>query len=87
MPPSRYAKKSAAHTFFHFAGQVHSVLDRISAFVSKVRSGEHVGATGKKLVNVVAIGIGGSQLGPEFVNEALRADAEAMGCAEGRTLR
>jgi len=67
--------------------EVHGVLDRVNAFTEKVRTGAHTGATGKKLLNVVAIGIGGSQLGPEFVNEALRADTEAMKAAEGRTLR
>merc|ERR1712038_1685176 len=45
------------------------------------------GATGKPLKNFVCIGIGGSQLGPEFVNEALRADAAAATVAHGRTLR
>merc|ERR1712038_1477979 len=45
------------------------------------------GATGKPLKNFVCIGIGGSQLGPEFVNEALRADAAATAASEGRTLR
>lgn len=67
--------------------EVHEVRDKIEAFTEKVRSGAHVGATGKPLKNVVAIGIGGSQLGPEFVNEALRADATAAKAAEGRTLR
>jgi len=66
---------------------VHSVRDSIESFVAKVRSGEHKGATGKPLKNYVAIGIGGSQLGPEFVCEALRADADAAVAAEGRSLR
>jgi len=66
---------------------VHAVRDKIEAFTNKVRSGEFVGATGKPLKNFVCIGIGGSQLGPEFVNEALRADATAAKAAEGRTLR
>lgn len=66
---------------------VHSVRDAIETFVAKVRSGEHVGATGKPLKNYVCIGIGGSQLGPEFVAEALRADATAAAASEGRTLR
>ena len=51
---------------------VHSVLDRIEKFSSAVRSGETKGFTGKNLKNIVAIGIGGSFLGPEFVYEALR---------------
>lgn len=66
---------------------VHDVLGRIEAFVSKVRSGEWVGHTGKNLTDVVAIGIGGSYLGPEFVYEALRKDAKASKAAEGRRLR
>jgi glucose-6-phosphate isomerase len=40
--------------------QVHVVLNKIAAFTEKVRSGEWVGATGKKLSAVVSIGIGGS---------------------------
>lgn len=54
---------------------VHDVLDRISAFSAKVRDGSFAGFTGKKLKNIVAIGIGGSFLGPEFVFEALKHDA------------
>jgi len=67
--------------------EVHEVLDRIYAFADKVRSGEHAGATGKKLVNVVSIGIGGSYLGPEFVYEAMRTDSACAEAAEGRSLR
>ena len=51
---------------------VHAVLKRIAAFADSVRSGQWVGATGKKLTHVVSVGIGGSYLGPEFVYEALR---------------
>ena len=51
---------------------VWEVLDKIKAFTDKVRDGEWVGVTGKPLVNVVAIGIGGSFLGPLFVHTALR---------------
>ena len=39
--------------------QVHEVQDKIAAFASRVRSGKHLGATGKTLTNVVSIGIGG----------------------------
>ena len=53
---------------------VHRVLNDIEAFSSKVRSGEFKGFSGKKLKNIVAIGIGGSYLGTEFVYEALRHD-------------
>lgn len=66
---------------------VHAVRDKMEAFTNKVRNNEFVGVTGKPLKNYVCIGIGGSQLGPEFVNEALRADATASKAAEGRTLR
>merc|ERR1740124_1650005 len=66
---------------------VHAVREKIDAFTAKVRSGEFVGATGKPLINFVCVGIGGSQLGPEFVNEALRGDPTAAKAAEGRTLR
>ena len=51
---------------------VWEVLDKIKAFTDKVRDGEWKGVTGKPLVNVVAIGIGGSFLGPLFVHTALR---------------
>ncbi|KAG7401137.1 hypothetical protein PHYBOEH_002695 [Phytophthora boehmeriae] len=66
---------------------VHEVLEAIRAFSSKVRDGQFVGATGKKLKNVISIGIGGSYLGPEFVFEALRHEPAAKAAAEGRNLR
>ncbi|CDF33354.1 glucose-6-phosphate isomerase [Chondrus crispus] len=66
---------------------VHEVLDKIKGFTDKVRSGAWVGATGKTLTDVVAIGIGGSYLGPEFVFEALRMDPKASAAASGRRLR
>jgi glucose-6-phosphate isomerase len=52
--------------------QVHEVLDRMSAFSVKVRSGEWKGHTGKRILNVVNIGIGGSDLGPVMAYEALK---------------
>jgi glucose-6-phosphate isomerase len=52
---------------------VHAVLDRMSAFAEKVRSGDWTGHTGKRIRNVVSIGIGGSDLGPVMAYEALRA--------------
>jgi glucose-6-phosphate isomerase len=52
--------------------QVHEVLDRMSAFCERVRSGEHKGHTGKPIRNIVNIGIGGSDLGPVMAYEALR---------------
>ena len=47
--------------------------DAVDAFAERVRSGEHRGATGKVLKNVVVVGIGGSSLGPAFLYEALKA--------------
>ena len=51
--------------------EVHAVLDKVYAFADKVRSGEWVGVTGKRISTVVNIGIGGSDLGPVMVYEAL----------------
>ena len=51
---------------------VHEVLDKMASFSSKVRSGEWVGHTGKRIRTVVNIGIGGSDLGPVMAYEALR---------------
>ncbi len=50
---------------------VHEVLDSMSAFAERVRSGEWKGVTGKRIETVVNIGIGGSDLGPVMVYEAL----------------
>ncbi|HTY18559.1 MAG TPA: glucose-6-phosphate isomerase [Myxococcota bacterium] len=52
--------------------QVHEVLDRMAAFCDRVRSGAWKGHTGKRIRNVVNIGIGGSDLGPVMAYEALR---------------
>ena len=51
---------------------VHEVLDRMSAFAERIRSGEWTGHTGKPIRNVVNVGIGGSDLGPVMAYEALR---------------
>jgi len=67
--------------------EVWGVLDSMKAFSEKVRSGVWTGQTGKKLTDVVAIGIGGSYLGVEFVYEALRTDPDAAKAAEGRRVR
>mmetsp|Transcript_4172 Transcript_4172/g.9691 ORF Transcript_4172/g.9691 Transcript_4172/m.9691 type:complete len:662 (+) Transcript_4172:57-2042(+) len=66
---------------------VWEVLEKIKDFSNKVRSGEWKGVTGKPLKNVVAIGIGGSFLGPLFVHTALRTEPIAAMESEGRTLR
>ena len=52
--------------------EVHAVLDKMSVFSNRVRSGEWKGATGKRIRNVVNIGIGGSDLGPVMAYEALK---------------
>ncbi len=52
--------------------QVHQVLDRMSAFSDRVRSGNWKGHTGRPIRNVINIGIGGSDLGPVMAYEALR---------------
>ena len=52
--------------------KVHAVLDKMSAFADRVRSGAWKGHTGKRILNVVNIGIGGSDLGPVMAYEALR---------------
>lgn len=65
--------------------QVHDVLDNIKKFSADVRSGKILGATGKRIKNFVAVGIGGSYLGPDFVYEALKTDPEAASaCAQGQ---
>lgn len=52
--------------------EVHAVLDRMTAFSERVRSGEWKGHTGKRIRNVINIGIGGSDLGPVMAYEALK---------------
>jgi glucose-6-phosphate isomerase len=52
--------------------QVHAVLDRMTEFSNRIRSGEWKGHTGKPIRNIINIGIGGSDLGPVMAYEALR---------------
>ncbi|THH41701.1 glucose-6-phosphate isomerase [Neolewinella litorea] len=52
--------------------EVNEVLDRMRAFTRRIHSGEHTGYSGKPLTKVVNIGIGGSDLGPVMVTEALK---------------
>ncbi len=52
--------------------QVHAVLDKMATFSNRVRSGEWKGYTGKRIRNIVNIGIGGSDLGPHMAYEALK---------------
>lgn len=56
---------------------VHAVLKKIYAFAERVRNGEWTGITGKRIETVVNIGIGGSDLGPVMVYEALKPYADA----------
>ncbi|RXF06101.1 glucose-6-phosphate isomerase [Pseudoalteromonas sp. PS5] len=56
--------------------QVNAELEKLKAFSQRVRSGEWVGYTGKAVKNVVAIGVGGSNLGPQMVTDALAAYAD-----------
>jgi len=51
---------------------VHEVLDRMAAFADRVRGGDWKGYTGKRIRNVINVGIGGSDLGPVMAYEALR---------------
>ncbi|MGH8902909.1 MAG: glucose-6-phosphate isomerase [Egibacteraceae bacterium] len=57
-------------------GDVHAVLDRMADFSRRIRSGEWRGYTGKRIANVVNIGIGGSDLGPAMAYEALKDDSD-----------
>jgi glucose-6-phosphate isomerase len=52
--------------------EVHAVLDKMTAFCNRVRSGEWKGHTGNRIRNVINIGIGGSDLGPVMAYEALK---------------
>ena len=56
---------------------VHAVLDAMGAFTDRLRNGEWTGATGQRIKTVVNIGIGGSDLGPVMVYQALRHYADA----------
>ncbi|MFM7175025.1 MAG: glucose-6-phosphate isomerase, partial [Caldilinea sp.] len=60
--------------------EVHAVLDKMSLFAERVRQGEWLGFTGRRIRNVVNIGIGGSDLGPVMAYEALRHYSERSLC-------
>ena len=69
----RYSGDLALHIDGHnVMPEVHAVLQRVKAFTHAVRDGEWTGWTGKRITDVVNIGIGGSDLGPAMVTEALR---------------
>ncbi len=52
--------------------EVHAVLEKMAAFSNRVRSGEWKGHTGKRIKNIINVGIGGSDLGPVMAYEALK---------------
>jgi glucose-6-phosphate isomerase len=56
--------------------QVHAVLDRMADFATRVRTGAWTGFTGRRIRNVVNVGIGGSDLGPAMAYEALRHESQ-----------
>ena len=60
--------------------EVHAVLEKMAAFTDRVRSGEWRGHSGKRIKNVINIGIGGSDLGPVMAYEALRHYSERSMC-------
>jgi glucose-6-phosphate isomerase len=60
------------HEGHNVVPDVHAVLDKMAAFSDRVRSGDWKGHTGKRIRNVINIGIGGSDLGPVMAYEALR---------------
>ena len=63
---------SLRHDGVDVVSEVHDVLDRMAAFCERVRSGAWAGYTGRRIRNVINIGIGGSDLGPVMAYEALR---------------
>jgi glucose-6-phosphate isomerase len=56
--------------------EVHAVLDKMGDFATRVRGGSWLGHTGKRIRNIVNVGIGGSDLGPAMAYDALRAYAD-----------
>jgi glucose-6-phosphate isomerase len=55
--------------------QVHEVLDQIREYSDAIRAGKIRGATGKMITNIIAVGIGGSYLGPAYIHEVLKVPA------------
>jgi glucose-6-phosphate isomerase len=76
-PAAHTVLRAPRHTSLHIAGvdaveQVHEVLDRMAELANRVRDGHWRGSTGRRLRTVINVGIGGSDLGPQMVYEALR---------------
>jgi glucose-6-phosphate isomerase len=63
---------SILHDGQNVVPEVHAVLDKMAGFADRVRSGDWKGHTGKRIRNVINVGIGGSDLGPVMAYEALR---------------
>ena len=63
---------SIVHDGRNVVPEVHAVLDRMADFVNRLRTGAWTGHTGKRIRNVINIGIGGSDLGPVMAYEALK---------------
>jgi glucose-6-phosphate isomerase len=63
---------SILHDGQNVVPEVHAVLDKMAAFADRVRGGAWTGHTGKRIRNVINIGIGGSDLGPVMAYEALK---------------
>lgn len=86
------AKKEQAGTIIAHDGvdavkEVHEVLDSVREFTDAIRSGELRGYTGKRLRNIVSVGIGGSYLGPEFLHEVLKTEPDGINSSLGYSLR
>ena len=67
--------------------EVHQVLNQIKTFSEGVRNGDIRGYTGKRLRNIISVGIGGSYLGPEFLHEVLKTEPDGVNSALGYNLR
>jgi glucose-6-phosphate isomerase len=63
---------SIVHDGQNVVPEVHAVLDKMAAFADRLRGGAWTGHTGKRIRNVINIGIGGSDLGPVMAYEALK---------------
>jgi len=85
------ANKSEIGTIFvddvDVVQEVHEVLDSIKTFTNAIRSGKIKGYTGKRIRNIVSVGIGGSYLGPEFLHEVLKTEPEGINSALGYSLQ
>lgn len=63
------------------------MLDKVKDFSEGVRSGQIRGATGKRIRNIVAVGIGGSYLGPACIHEVFKTEEEGSVTSRGFCLR